>query len=76
MHIQIWRPRNNFLHAGFLSPPVSDRANSRRIHILIAQALGATNAGTMAKRRLRSPRGSQNDANAVEVKVEEYGGVV
>ena len=44
--------------------------------VLIAQALGATNAGTMAKRRLRSPRGSQNDANAVEVKVEEYGGVV
>ena len=32
LHIQIWRPRNNFLHAGFLSPPVSDRANSRRIH--------------------------------------------
>eukprot|EP00964_Phaeocystis_antarctica_P152029 scaffold119762_cov87-Phaeocystis_antarctica.AAC.1 len=26
LHIEIWRPRDNFLHAGFLSPPVSDRA--------------------------------------------------
>eukprot|EP00964_Phaeocystis_antarctica_P130827 scaffold94705_cov69-Phaeocystis_antarctica.AAC.1 len=28
LHIQIRRPRDNFLHAGFLSPPVSDRAIS------------------------------------------------
>ena len=26
LHIDIRRPRDNFLHAGFLSPPVSDRA--------------------------------------------------
>jgi len=26
LHIEIRRPRDNFLHAGFLSPPVSDRA--------------------------------------------------
>eukprot|EP00964_Phaeocystis_antarctica_P035651 scaffold20372_cov104-Phaeocystis_antarctica.AAC.1 len=26
LHIQIRTPRDNFLHAGFLSPPVSDRA--------------------------------------------------
>eukprot|EP00964_Phaeocystis_antarctica_P030504 scaffold17230_cov62-Phaeocystis_antarctica.AAC.6 len=41
---------------------------------LMAQALGATKAGTMAnaKRRLHSPRGSQSDANAVKVKVATY----
>ena len=27
MHIEIRSPRDNFLHAGFLSPPVSDRAS-------------------------------------------------
>ena len=27
LHIQIRTPRDNFLHAGFLSPPVSDRAS-------------------------------------------------
>lgn len=27
LHIEIRRPRDNFLHAGFLSPPVSDRAS-------------------------------------------------
>ena len=28
LHIEIRRRRDNFLHAGFLSPPVSDRASS------------------------------------------------
>ena len=33
LHIDIRRPRDNFLHAGFLSPPVSDRARRTRTRL-------------------------------------------
>eukprot|EP00964_Phaeocystis_antarctica_P036207 scaffold20684_cov93-Phaeocystis_antarctica.AAC.1 len=38
LHIQIWRPRDNFLHAGFLSPPVSDRATEHAVFLRTCQA--------------------------------------